>query len=157
MLTYFQARALVERSHFCWCRRDLDGLLEQYTDDMEFWCNAGALDGGPVELRGKAIFRASLEGVLVTTVCRSHIQSFRYDDGKAFTSAFYRLQHRETRFVLAGSYRQIFSFRDGLIARLEEFHDGGRLTAFWRLVASGAEPSVVVWDAQKASESEPSD
>ncbi len=155
MLTHTQARELIDNSHAEWRRGNLDGLFAQYTDDMEYWCNAGDPSGGPVEIKGKAAFRETLAAVLRTTCCDSHILTFDYDGTRARTKAYYRLEHRGTGVVLEGNYRQVFYFKHGLISRLEEFHDAGRLTAFWQLASDGAEPKVAVWDAERPVKTEP--
>jgi len=46
------------------------------------------------------------------------------------------LRHRETGFGLNGSYRQLLTFRGGLICRIEEYHDAAKLNSFWAVVAS---------------------
>lgn len=148
MLTHSQARELIENSHEAWRRGNLEDLLSQYADDMEYWCNAGDPCGGPVELRGKPAFHASLAAVLRTTRCDSHILTFDYDGERARTKAHYRLEHLGTAVVLEGTYRQFIYYKRGLIWRLEEFHDAGRLTAFWQLTSGGAEPKAAVWDAE---------
>jgi len=147
MLTLAEARALIENCHEAWRRGDLDALLAQYTDDMEYWCNAGNPAGGPVELTGKAPFRDSLAAVLRTTRCEAHFLSFEYADGLGRTLSSYRLERIGTAVVLEGTYRQVIHYRHGLISRLEEYHDSGRLTAFWLLTSGGAAPTTVVWDA----------
>jgi ketosteroid isomerase-like protein len=155
MLTYAQARELIENSHEHWRRGDLDGLLTQYTDDMEYWCNAGDPSGGPVEIKGKDAFRDSLAPVLRTTRCSARVLAFDFDGSVGRTQARYRMERLGTAVVLEGTYRQIIHYRDGLISRLEEYHDAGRLNAFWQLTAGGAEPKVAVWDAEGSIEDEP--
>ncbi len=155
MLTDAQASALIEKSHEQWRRGNLEGLLSQYTDDMEYWCNAGDPGGGPVELKGKAAFGESLAAVLRSTCCDSHILTFAYDGEVARTTAFYRLERIGTAVVLDGTYRQIVYFKRGLISRLEEYHDAGRLTAFWLLTSDGAEPKAAVWDTETTASTRP--
>jgi ketosteroid isomerase-like protein len=148
MLTHTRARELIESSHEAWRRGDLEGLLGQYADDMAYWCNAGDPSGGPVEIKGKAAFRETLAAVLRTTLCDSHILSFDFDGTRARTKAHYRLERRGTAVVLEGTYRQVISYKGGLISRLEEYHDAGRLTAFWQLTSGDAKPKAAVWDAE---------
>ncbi len=148
MLTYDQAFALVETSHHEWRRANLDGLFNQYNDHMEFWCNVGGPDGEPVEIKGKAAFRETLAAVIRTTRCWSGISTFDYDGTRARTLADYRLQHIASAVSLKGTYRQVVYFERGKIQRLEEYHDAGRLNAFWKLTAEGAAPKTAVWDAE---------
>jgi ketosteroid isomerase-like protein len=148
MLTYEQALALVETSHHEWCRGNLDGMFAQYSDDMEFWCNAGDPSGGPVEMKGKEAFRESLAAVLRTTRCWSNMLSFDYDEGRARILAEYRMEHIASAVTLRGTYRQIVFYKSRKIRRLEEYHDAGRLNAFWKLTAKGAVPRTAVWDAE---------
>lgn len=147
MLTDTQARELIETSHQEWRRGNLEGLLAQYTDDMEFWCNAGDPSGKPVELRGKAAFGESLAAVLRSTHCTAHVLTFDYDGTCARVHARYRMERIGSAAVIEGTYRQVIHYRDGLISRLEEYHDAGRLNAFWQLTSGGAEPTVPLWDA----------
>jgi ketosteroid isomerase-like protein len=148
MLDHDKARAIVEKSHHEWRRANLDGLFEQYNDDMEYWCNAGDPSGGPIEIKGKAAFRETLAAVIRTTKCSSRIVTFDYSDARARTLAEYHMQHLATGIVLKGTYRQLITFQRGRIQRLEEYHDAGRLTAFWELTADGASPKTAVWDAE---------
>lgn len=46
----------------------------------------------------------------------------------------HRYLHRRTGSEIAGSYRSVFTVRDGLIARCEEYVDRGLVEAFMRLV-----------------------
>ncbi|WP_295556953.1 nuclear transport factor 2 family protein [uncultured Hyphomicrobium sp.] len=149
MLTRTRARELIEGSHEAWRRGDLEWLLAQYADDMEYWCNAGDPSGGPVEIKGKAAFGETLAAVLRTTHCISHILSFDFDGVRGRTKAHYRLERRGTPVVLEGKYRQVISYKAGLISRLEEYHDAGRLTAFWQLTSGDAQPKLAVWDAER--------
>lgn len=155
MPTHTQARELIENLHAEWRLGNLDGLLAQYTHDMVHWCNAGGLSGGPIEIFGQASFRETLAAVLRTTRCNSHVLTFAYDGTRATVKAHYRLEHRQTGVVLEGTYRQVVYFARGLISRLEEYHDAGRLTAFWQLAAEGAAPKVAVWDAEHPAKAEP--
>jgi ketosteroid isomerase-like protein len=155
MLTSIKARELIENSHEAWRRGDLDGLLAQYTDDLAYWCNAGNPAGGPVEIFGRDAFRETLAAVLRTALCNSHVLTFDFDGALGRTKAHYRLEHRDVAAVLEGTYRQVIHYRGGLISRLEEFHDAGRLTAFWKLATVGTEPRVAIWDANGPKASEP--
>lgn len=148
MLTYDRAQELIEASHENWRQGNLNGLLDQYTGDMEYWCNAGDPAGGPIEFKGKPAFQDSLAAILRTTRCTSRILTFDFDGTRAKINAWYRLERTGTAIVLEGTYRQIVSYDRGLISRLEEFHDAGRLTAFWQLSSGGA-AKAAVWDADE--------
>jgi hypothetical protein len=65
------------------------------------------------------------------------------------------MQHIASGVVLNGTYRQIVSFHRGKIQRLEEYHDAGRLNAFWALTAAGASPNVALWDAEGKDKPDP--
>jgi ketosteroid isomerase-like protein len=148
MLTHDQALTLIETSHHEWRRANLDGLFAQYSDDMEFWCNVGDPSGGPVEMKGKEAFRETLAAVLRTTRCWSNILTFDYDENRARILAEYRMEHIASAVSLKGTYRQLVFYKGQKIKRLEEYHDAGRLNAFWKLTAEGAVPKTVVWDAE---------
>lgn len=146
MPTDDQARTLIEQAHAAWSRGDLDAMVAQFTDDMQFWCNAGDPSGGPIEFMGKLAFRQSLEAVLRTTRSKSQVVSFRFDDTVAHVRASIRLESLISGAKLVTAYRQLVRYRGLLISRIEEYHDAGRLNAFWKLHAEGAQGKSALWD-----------
>jgi len=154
MPTDEQARALIQKAHDAWSCGDLDGMLDQFTDEMEFWCNAGDPAGGPIEFRGKIALRQSLEAVLRTTSSKSKLLSFAFDGEVARASVSIRMESLLSGVVLDASYREIVRYRGLRISRIEEYHDAARLTTFWRLHAEGAKPAQAIWDVEPSLEPE---
>ena len=40
--------------------------------------------------------------------------------------------------MLVGSYRQLITYRGDKIERMEEFHDGAKMIAFWQMISGEA-------------------
>ncbi|MDQ8700439.1 hypothetical protein [Hyphomicrobium sp. LHD-15] len=146
MLTDEEAHALIANAHREWSNGNLDGMLDQFADSIEFWCNAGNLDGGPIEFKGKGAFRQSLEAVLRTTRSQSQLISFRFDGKLAHARASIQMQSLTSGATLEASYRQIISYGRTRISRIEEYHDAARLNAFWKLHAEGAAANMALWN-----------
>lgn len=146
MPTDEQARALIEKAHEASNRGDLDAMLAQFTADMQFWCNAGNPSGGSIEFTDKHAFRRSLEAMLRTTISRSKIVSFRFDDEIAHVRVRIHIKSLIVGAELEATYRQLVRYKGLLISRIEEYHDAARLNAFWKLHAEGAEAKLAVWD-----------
>lgn len=148
MPTDEQARALIESAHFEWSRGNLDGMLAQFSDDMEFWCNAGNPSGGSIEFKDKNKFRQSLEAVLRTTKSKSRLVSFRFDGEIAHVRASIRMESLVCGAKHVAQYRQIVRYKALRISRIEEYRDAGLLNAFWKLHADGAQAGLAVWDVE---------
>lgn len=148
MPTDEQARTLIESAHSAWSRGDLDGMLAQFSDDMEFWSNVGDPSGGPIEFKHKNDFRQSLEAVLHTTKSKSRLVSFRFDGEVAHVRASIRMESLVCGAKYVAAYRQIVRYQRLRISRIEEYHDAGLLNAFWKLHAEGAQAGLAVWDVE---------
>lgn len=129
------AREILDRAHAAWYERDIEGVLACYTDDLYYWCNAGAEENTPYVVEGKPAMRTFLRSIMAVADSGSVAEYFKFADGVARASIECFIRHRRTGLTLAGSYRQIVTFRGRKIARLQEFHDAAKLAAFWRLVA----------------------
>ena len=130
------ARAIFEAFHAAWSKGDIDGMLSWCHDDVTHFLNTGAPDGGPLRLFGKAELRSFL--LPIASICESATVpiSFVFGDsiGRAQIEAY--VQHRKTRHVLSGTYRQLVFFDGFRISALEEFHDAAKMKAFWDMVRS---------------------
>lgn len=125
---------ILSAAHDAWCRADIERLLSYYADDCIIWCNAGPLDGEPFVIEGKQCYRTFLWSIASVAESRSVIDNFRFEDGKGRASVEAYIRHRRTGHVLAGTFRQIVTYRGRKIARLEDYHDAAKMAAFWRLV-----------------------
>lgn len=148
MITADVARALLEQAHDGWNRRHLTAMLDQFTDDMEFWVNTGDPAGGPIEFKGKALFRQSLEAMLLTTKSKSKLEAFRFDGEVGHARASITMHSFASGATITAAYRQLARYSGGKIRRLEEYHDAGLLNAFWKLHAAGAAAELAVWDVE---------
>jgi ketosteroid isomerase-like protein len=132
-----RARALLNASHAAWCRADVEGVLAQYVEDLTYWCNTGGADGLPLTIKGRDQLREFLQSITAVAESMSVTDYFRFEDGVARASVECYIRHKRTGHVLAGSYRQVVTYRDGLIERVEEYHDAAKMAAFWRMIAGG--------------------
>lgn len=130
------ARAIVEAFHAGWSKGDVDSMLSWCHDDVTNFLNTGAPDGGPLRLYGKADLRAFLTTVSNVMHSVTVPLSFSYRDGVGRAQIEAYVQHRKTRIVLSGTFRQVILFDGFRIAGIEEFHDGARMQAFWEMVTS---------------------
>ena len=130
-----RAREILDIAHAAWSTGDIEGLLAQYVDDLTYWCNTGGPDGTPLTISGKEAFRAFMESIAAVAESVSVVDYFRLQDGLGRASVGAYIRHNVTGHTLAGSYRQVVTFRQDKIARLEEYHDAAKMAAFWRLIA----------------------
>ena len=120
ILDEVRARDILDAAHAAWSRGDVEGVLSQYVDDLTYWSNTGAPDGGPLTIVGKMALRAFLESI-GDGLGRAKIECF--------------IRHKQTGHTLVGSYRQVITFRGDKILRVDEYHDAAKMAAFWRLIA----------------------
>lgn len=130
------ARVIVETFHAAWSKGDIDGMLTWCHDDVTHYLNAGAPDGGPLRLFGKAELRSFLRPIAHIAESMTVLTDFTFRDGigKAQIEAY--VMHRKTRLVLSGTFRQFVIFKGFKISALEEFHDATKMKSFWELVRS---------------------
>ncbi|MFZ4783678.1 MAG: nuclear transport factor 2 family protein, partial [Armatimonadaceae bacterium] len=86
------------------------------------------------ETRGKAAIRATLLQMrrdFVDIVHRTTTLSFANELVRQRLEFIFR--HRSSGQRLSGTGRLVWTVRDGLIVRCEEYHDGPRLAAFFNL------------------------
>ena len=132
------AQALFEAMHVALSEGDMARLLNYCDDSITYWCNAGGMRAKPVEIVGKAVLRDYLESVAWVTESVSVVDSFRLHEGRGYARISGFMRHRKSKITLAASYRQVVTFCDRKIVRLEEYHDAAQIVAFWRLLASEA-------------------
>lgn len=131
------ARQLIYALHDAWNKRDLDALLAVYVDDVSFWANAGGPDGGPLVMNGKAELREFFM-VWKNFDCLSVPQNFRFENGVGRCHVEFYIRHPHSGLQHASSYRQIATYRDDRIQRLEQYHDAKAMEAFLALMSSSA-------------------
>ena len=131
-----RARELLYATHDAWNKRDIKALIALYVDDMTFWANVGGTDGGPMTIADKATFRQHLMA-WKDFECLSVPQNFRLENGVGQANVEFYIRDK-SGLQFAASYRQVATYRDDKILRLEEYHDAKALAAFMAMV-SGAE------------------
>jgi ketosteroid isomerase-like protein len=128
------ARMLVDAAHLAWSNRDTPALLACYCDDIRYTCNTGSNGADSFVAVGKQAMLDFLLPVLNIAESMSVVERFVFKDGMARATITCFVRHKATGHVLSGSYRQILVFREGKIAKIDEFHDAARIAAFWRMV-----------------------
>jgi ketosteroid isomerase-like protein len=134
-VTAARARQLLYTAHDAWNRRDIDALIDLYVDDLTYYSNFGSADGGPFTLAGKAALRTFVMPI-AQLECLSVPERFRFEDGQGHASAEFYMRHRSSGLTHSGVYRQIVSYRDDKILRLEEYHDAPALAAFMAMLST---------------------
>jgi ketosteroid isomerase-like protein len=133
-----KARLLVDAAHLAWSNRDPAGLLACYCDDIRYTCNTGPTPPEPFVAVGKQAMMAFLLPVLDIATSMSVVERFVFRNDMATATVACFLTHHATGHVLSGKYRQVIGFREGKIARIDEFHDAARIASFWKLVNADA-------------------
>jgi ketosteroid isomerase-like protein len=133
-----QARMLLQGTHAAWSNGNVEGVLAHYVDNLTYFCNTGGADGGPLLIEGKRDFREMLRSIVDVAESVSVPEYFRFADGVGRATIESYIRHKMTRHTLVGSYRQVLTFRDGRIERLEEFHDAAKMIAFWEMISGEA-------------------
>lgn len=128
------AKAILDEAHRAWSVGDVEGVLQTYTDDIFYQCNAIDLRSPPAIIVGKPAMRAFLQPIASITECMSVTESFQFHSGIGRARASCFLKHRASGHTLTTTYRQIVMFRQMRISRMEEFHDAAKLAAFFRLI-----------------------
>ncbi len=130
------ARELLYATHAAWNKRDIEALIALYVDDMTFWANVGGPDGGPLTIADKVTFRQHLTA-WKDFECLSVPQNFRLENGVGQANVEFYIRDKGG-LQFAASYRQVATYRDDRILRLEEYHDAKALAAFMAMM-SGTE------------------
>lgn len=135
MFDYTAAERLVEAAHTAWGRADIDALLRYFANDFEYQIKAGTEDGSPLALVGKDEFADFWRPLVLQMETRTTPGRMQLNGDVARLQVSVWLRHRQTGFTLNGTYRQLLTFRGGLICRIEEYHDAAKLNAFWAVIA----------------------
>ena len=131
-----RARDLLYGVHDAWNARDIEGLLACYGDEFTFWANVGGPDGAPLIHTDRAAFRAHLLS-MVDLDCLSVPHNFQFADGVGRCSVEFYIRDPASGLQHSSTFRQVGTFRDGLIFRLEQYHDAKALAAFLSMMAGG--------------------
>lgn len=130
------ARQLLYAAHEAWNRRDIDFLIDLYVDDLTYWSNfGGSPNGGEITITGKAALRTHVMA-FAHFDCLSVPERFRFENGRGHVDAEFYMRDRKTGLTHAAMYRQIVTYRNAKILRLEEYHDASAFAAFLAMVQS---------------------
>jgi ketosteroid isomerase-like protein len=130
-------RAVVGSFLACWSVQDVEMTVAHVHEDFVYalYVSDTALPYGG-ETRGKENVRAVLYAIL------AEFDYLRYDpeiisvEGDVVRVAVaFTYHHRRTGENLSGTKRMVFQLADGLVARIDEYHDAAKVEAFMRLAA----------------------
>jgi ketosteroid isomerase-like protein len=129
-----RARELLYALHDAWNARDLERLISNYVDDMTYWSNVGGPGGGALSIGGKDAFRTYLQATSgMESISVPH--NFRFTGGLGRAGVEFYVRDAKTGHKHTGTYRQVASYRDDKILRLETYHDAKALTAYCELIS----------------------
>jgi ketosteroid isomerase-like protein len=131
-----EERAIVRFAHDRWGESDLQAFLGCLTDDIVYTVNVDARTVPyAMSTVGKDDMRGHLQLLLDTFVINAFvIESLVHDDEFSRTTVLGYYKHKKTGERLDIRIRFRLWVRDGLIARLEEYHDAPYVEAFERFV-----------------------
>jgi ketosteroid isomerase-like protein len=132
-ITEARARELLYGVHDAWNKRDIEGLLACYVDDLTFWANVGGPDGGPLIFTDKTAFRSHLLA-WKDFDCLSVAHNFHFAGGIGRSNVEFYIRDPRSGLQHASTFRQVATFRDNGILRLEQYHDAQALAAFMSLM-----------------------
>ncbi len=133
-----RARVILDATLAAWSNGDVDSLVGHFVDDLTYFCNTGAPDGGPLTIVGKTAYRATLQQILDVSESVCVAEYFRFAEGVGRAKIECYIRHKTTRHTLVGSYRQLITYRGDKVERLEEFHDAAKMIAFWQMISGEA-------------------
>ncbi|MBS0240160.1 MAG: hypothetical protein JSR89_17230 [Proteobacteria bacterium] len=134
LLNEATAEVVLSAIHLAWSDGDIQRLLDLFTFDVAYRCNLPDETGKPRHFEGREAFGAFLRtkrGLMNSTTV---INQFSYSSGIARANITYVQRHHTTGLEYSGTYRQVATFRGSQVALLEEFHDVGKLRAYWKLI-----------------------
>ena len=123
-----------------WTNGDLEGALSFMAEDVAHILNIdGAVVPFAASVEGKPALRKKLQLLLDTFELGDLVnESLRGEGCKATGHYKFIYIHRASGERLSGSFRFVIEQRNGLISRMEEYHDAAYVEAFVRLVSMPA-------------------
>ena len=135
-------KRVFEQTMTAWANQDLDRALSFVSDDIVHTLNVdGELVPFAASVKGKAAMREKLELMLNTFeigACVTDHVSVQGNTTRANMKAIY--VHLASGQRLVTKFRYVIEQRDGLIVRINEFHDAAYLEAFMRFIAASEKP-----------------
>jgi ketosteroid isomerase-like protein len=139
-------RAIVGSFLAYWSVQDVEMTVSHVHDDFVYalYISDTALPYGG-ETRGKDNVRAVLYAILADFDYLSYDPEIIAVEGDVVrTSVAFVYHHRRTGENLSGTKRMVFRLADGLITRIDEYHDAAKVEAFMRLAAQRTEADEVM-------------
>jgi ketosteroid isomerase-like protein len=133
VLTAKRAREILYAAHEAWNRRDTEALLALYADDFIYWNNFGGPNGGPLTIHGRENMRLFLAG-LADFDALSVVETFELKDCTGHATSAFFMKDPVHGFTHSAVFRQIVTYEDGKILRLDEYHDAAAFAAFMALL-----------------------
>jgi ketosteroid isomerase-like protein len=136
-----QVRNIIEALYASWAAKDLDAVLDCFSEDAVFDLHLPA-DIAPFagESRGKEILAQRLLQITEAFDFISYRPVLITQRDHAFhAQVHYRFRHKESGHELEGSMRHVGQMTGDKVSRLDEFHDEARVRAFFELVAMSAD------------------
>jgi ketosteroid isomerase-like protein len=128
-----QARQILFATHDAWNKREFDRLLSFYVDDLIYWVNMGGPEAGPLTIAGKEQLRLRLQA-WDPFESLSVPQHFRMAEGVARANIEFFVKDLRSGQSHSSTFRQVATFRDNKISRMEQYHDAPALLAFMAMV-----------------------
>ncbi len=141
---------VVEAAHGYWAVQDVEMTLAHMAADIVFvlYLDKEAVPFGG-ETRGQDALRTVLHDIITDfDFLKYEPRSLDADGDVIRTQVDYVYRHRPTGETLVGSKRLVLTVRDGLIARMDEYHDAALVESFMRLAR---------WRSANVAAGEPSD
>ncbi|MFM9845858.1 MAG: nuclear transport factor 2 family protein [Hyphomicrobiaceae bacterium] len=138
-------RAIVESFLACWSVQDVEMTIAHVHDDFVYalYISETALPYGG-ETRGKDNVRAVLFAILAEfDYLRYDAEIIAIEGDVVRASVAFVYHHRRTGENLSGTKRMVLQLKDGLITRIDEYHDAAKVEAFMRLAAQRTEADEV--------------
>lgn len=129
-------RVAFEQAHIRWAAGNLEGFLDLFTEDILYNVN---VDGLAVPYAssalGKEDVRQRLQLLMQTFTVDRFEPEIIVDEGGSWRSVVIaHYTHRKTGEVLKVRVRFRVWFKDGLVSRMDEYHDAAYVEAFQRFV-----------------------
>jgi ketosteroid isomerase-like protein len=133
-------KAMVKSFFVSWSAQDVELAAMHFHDDMVYELHSVTRELPYTGVtRGKAAVRDLLFTILKDfdyLKYEAHINSVEGDIVRAQVAFIYR--HRQSGEVLEGTRRLVFRLKDGLIIRMDRYHDDQLVDAFMRLTRQRA-------------------
>ena len=133
-------QSIFEGALSAWARRDVDGVLPFFSDDMTNNINVDpAIVPFAYSVVGKNAYREKLRGILNKFEFGAYVTEHMSVSGRTARANMKIIWvHSQTGEQLSTRFRFVAEQRNGLIVRLDQYYDAPYVEAFARLVSMRA-------------------